>query len=679
MFVPVSNTVTGATLLFGASPYDQANCLGLSTCQNIGHRTNMTDAAGSESWSYDVVDRIHKDQRTTNSITKSATYNLDYAGNVTSLVYPTGRTVNYTYDAANRPSTAIDGSNGITYATGFTTSPGGTCLNNVTCYTPQGTFYALSIGQSTSLTNGLNLTHIYNNRLQPQEFKASSSGGNAIDITYSFVDPTTSKNASHVFSITNNLDTTRSQTFAYDQVNRITSALTTSTYATSPARCWGETYQYDGVTNGAWGNLTQIAATTNSAYIGCTQESGFTKTVDGNNHLSGFSYDLSGNTQNDGVNSYAWNAESQLNTAAGVTYTYDGDGRRVSKVSSKVYWYGSGGDILAETDASGNTTAEYIFFGGKRIALLPAGSTPIYYVEDLLGTSRVTTTNTGVVCYDADFYPYGGERSYANTCPQNNYKFEGKERDTESGNDDFGARYYSNRFGRWLSADWSAVPVPAPYANLANPQTLNLYSMVADDPESFADLDGHCIYDGCIVEIAIGAAALSYAAYKVVQAYYHEKQMEATKQSANAQFDLLMADPMRPGAANIDIDKTVRGIVNDETKTLALAQQSASDANAAVSTVGSVAMSAVTGGTSTSTGPSPINAEKAIGAGLKVATKGVKEVIKATQPGPGGQGQQQQSPSLWGGLKSLFSSTPKPPSPPQPKPPCPNTGTQVCS
>jgi len=31
-----------------------------------------------------------------------------------------------------------------------------------------------------------------------------------------------------------------------------------------------------------------------------------------------------------------------------------------------------------------------------------------------------------------------------------------------------------------------------PYANLTNPQTLNLYSMVSDDPESFADLDGHC-------------------------------------------------------------------------------------------------------------------------------------------------------------------------------------------
>src|SRR5205814_7222548 len=115
----------------------------------------------------------------------------------------------------------------------------------------------------------------------------------------------------------------------------------------------------------------------------------------------------------------------------------------------------------------------------------------LLFAEDSLGSSRVVTDASGVVCYDADFYPYGGERSYTNSCFPN-YKFEGKERDTETGNDDFGARYYSNRFGRWLSADWSAVPVAIPYANLANPQTLNLYSMVADDPESFADLDGHC-------------------------------------------------------------------------------------------------------------------------------------------------------------------------------------------
>jgi len=70
-------------------------------------------------------------------------------------------------------------------------------------------------------------------------------------------------------------------------------------------------------------------------------------------------------------------------------------------------------------------------------------------------------------------------------------KVTAKERDTETNTDDFGARYYSSSFGRWTSPDWSAIPAPVPYANLTNPQTLNLYAMVSDNPETFADLDGH--------------------------------------------------------------------------------------------------------------------------------------------------------------------------------------------
>jgi RHS repeat-associated protein len=286
-------------------------------------------------------------------------------------------------------------------------------------------------------------------------------------------------------SISNNLNSSRSQVFAYDPLNRLISAGTT---ATSGNYCWGYVYTYD-----AWGNLTAQAAS--SGYSGCTEYLGPGSTATGNNQLSGFAYDPSGNTLSDGVYSYTWDGESQIKTAAGVTYSYDGDGRRVSKSTGKLYWYGSGGEILAETDGSGNTQNEYIFFGGKRVAMLPAGSSPLYYVGDMLGSSRVITTSTGVVCYDADFYPYGGEAAYTNSCAQN-YKFEGKERDSETQNDEFGARSYSWRFGRWLSADWSNVPVAVPYANLTNPQTLNLYAMVADDPESFADLDGHYFNTG---------------------------------------------------------------------------------------------------------------------------------------------------------------------------------------
>ena len=353
--------------------YDQSACLGLTACQNIGHRTSGTDGAGSELWSYQVDSTnhrsVHVDQRTTasgsNNITKTATYYLDLAGNVTQAVYPTGRVVNYSFDAADRPSTAADGSNGITYAADFQTPPTG-CLTGAACYTPQGTFYALSIGQTSSFT-GLNLSHNYNNRLQPQEFKASSTGGSAMDITYSFVDPSSGKNAGHVFSISNNLNSNRSQSFSYDQLNRILSA---GTLATTGQYCWGYQYSYD-----AWGNLLAQAGWT-PTYSTCTETLMGSVTADANNHISGFSYDSSGNTQSDGTYSYTW----------------DGDGRRVYKSSGKLYWYGAGNEILAETDGSGNTTAEYIFFGGKRIAMLPAGGSVQYYVEDFLGSSRVVTS-----------------------------------------------------------------------------------------------------------------------------------------------------------------------------------------------------------------------------------------------------------------------------------------------
>jgi RHS repeat-associated protein len=193
--------------------------------------------------------------------------------------------------------------------------------------------------------------------------------------------------------------------------------------------------------------------------------------------------------------SLTYNAANEMNSAAGVNYTYDGDGQRVEKSSGTLYWYGPGGEVLDETDLKGNLTSEYVYFNGRRIARRNASGSVYYYAGDFLGSARAMVTSSGAKCYDADFYPFGGERDLTNTCPQN-YKFTGKERDTETGNDYFGARYYASNFGRFLSPDWSAIPAPVPYANLTNPQTLNLYAIVRDNPETFADLDGHCNADG---------------------------------------------------------------------------------------------------------------------------------------------------------------------------------------
>lgn len=76
------------------------------------------------------------------------------------------------------------------------------------------------------------------------------------------------------------------------------------------------------------------------------------------------------------------------------------------------------------------------------------------------------------------------------------YKFTGKERDSESGLDNFGARYMGSSLGRFMSPDWSANPSPVPFAELADPQSLNLYSYTRNNPMNRTDPSGHCTIDG---------------------------------------------------------------------------------------------------------------------------------------------------------------------------------------
>ena len=129
-----------------------------------------------------------------------------------------------------------------------------------------------------------------------------------------------------------------------------------------------------------WANLSSVAATGTAPPLNLS--------VGTNNRIttSGFTYDAAGNELTDVTNSYAWNAESQIKTANGVNYTYDGVGNRVQKSNGKIYWYGARSEILHESDAQGNITDEYVFFGGKRIAHKSvSGGSVYYYAEDMLG------------------------------------------------------------------------------------------------------------------------------------------------------------------------------------------------------------------------------------------------------------------------------------------------------
>jgi hypothetical protein len=43
-----------------------------------------------------------------------------------------------------------------------------------------------------------------------------------------------------------------------------------------------------------------------------------------------------------------------------------------------------------------------------------------------------------------------------------------------------------------MSPDWSAKAEPVPYAKLNDPESLNLYQYVGNNPLSRADKEGHC-------------------------------------------------------------------------------------------------------------------------------------------------------------------------------------------
>jgi len=125
-----------------------------------------------------------------------------------------------------------------------------------------------------------------------------------------------------------------------------------------------------------------------------------------------------------------------------------------------------------------------------------------FYLADQVGTTQMELGADGSVLWQGWFTPFGqeiingGEQIIQGQVTpdgsNNRYKFTGKERDAESGLDYFGARYYASNMGRWMSPDWSAKEDPVPYAKLDDPQTLNLYGYVRNNPLSMADPDGHC-------------------------------------------------------------------------------------------------------------------------------------------------------------------------------------------
>ncbi len=312
--------------------------------------------------------------------------------------------------------------------------------------------------------------------------------------------------------------------FQYDTLNRLSVASPAtnapSAYA-SHTGCWG----YD-----AFGNRTLAAFT---ASTDCTAQTTATGTYNASNRItflsqstpisyslpSGLTYDSGGNVVLDSSNtaggsttgvSYAYDGEGRLcaskqNSGGSVTqYFYDASGRRVAKGAlsgsfpatnavcaapaagqsySNLYLLNLAGEQVTELTVSGGTVSwlhTNVWSGAHLSATYDKanGGALHFHISDPLGTRRVQTDMNGKIEETCQSLPFGENLNCSTTAlatadDATEHHFTGKERDSESGNDYFGARYYASTMGRWLSPDWAMVAMPVPYANLNNPQSLN--------------------------------------------------------------------------------------------------------------------------------------------------------------------------------------------------------------
>jgi RHS repeat-associated protein len=236
-----------------------------------------------------------------------------------------------------------------------------------------------------------------------------------------------------------------------------------------------------------------------------------------NQSPGGITYDAAGNVIYDGANYYLYDGDGRICAVASVLmpsamtgYVYDASGARAAKGSittwscdpgangfavTNDYVLGFGGEQVTEEAMGLNGTMAWqhtnVWAAGKLIGTYDSDGLH-FYLNDPLGTRRVQTDYAGVIEQTCSSLPFGDGLSCTNSSQfPTEHHFTGKERDSESGNDYFGARYYASSMGRFLSPDWSAKAEPVPYAKLDDPQSLNLYAYVGNNPLTHVDLDGH--------------------------------------------------------------------------------------------------------------------------------------------------------------------------------------------
>ena len=264
-------------------------------------------------------------------------------------------------------------------------------------------------------------------------------------------------------------------------------------------------YTYDSFGN----RLTSTAGSNGGCY-------GINLLFSSQNYISGYCYDAAGDLLDvgacpaSGVHQYIYDAEGRLSSSMSgqVTYTYDAEGHRIGTTSA-----GGALDTIFDS-VTGEPVAHYLggffnnqnldfWFNGKHLGyLVEDGSgniTLTWSTVDALGNERQRMDSNGNQVGFFENLPFGDGQETLAGSDNNATHFTGKERDTAnndlngvSGLDYFGARFYSSAIGRFMSPDWASDPTAVPYATYTNPQRLNLYNYMRNNPLSGTDPDGHC-------------------------------------------------------------------------------------------------------------------------------------------------------------------------------------------
>ncbi len=424
---------------------------------------------------FDQLDRAGSRTQTIGTMAPMTSTALYNASELTSETYPSGRVITYDVDDIGRVSGV---KSGTTHYLGSAT-------------------YAAHGGMASALFgDGMTETHTWDYRLQP----LSIARGAVLSLAYSYCPgatpgtntPCTAHNGNPFSQLIGPLNVT--QSYTYDSLGRLAIA--------EEGSAWSRSHSYDPYGNqwvSAWTGISPSSFTPQSNAFNSRNQL----------TLQGAGYDRAGNQNTIGAGSYvmAFDAENHMvsSTLSGgtTTYAYDGEGHRVQKINNGVtttYAYDVRGQLVAEYSSgspSNNLTC-----------------TTCYLIADHLGSTRlITAGGTGQVAKRIDYLPFGEiipagapasdgrtttlgyEAVEDPTAPSP--RFTGQYRDTEtkssampSGLDFFGARYFSGAQGRFTTPDWSERPEPVPYADLSDPQTLNLYGYVRNNPLSRTDPDG---------------------------------------------------------------------------------------------------------------------------------------------------------------------------------------------